>query len=129
MGRILLVDDDPATVAGNVTALEAGGYAVTTATTTAEARAAIGRETPDLVVLEAMLDGATAGFDLARSLAAENPALPLIMLSRVDEHLTGKERAGQDRDDGWMPVARFFEKPLSPDVLVYEVDHLVKAGH
>jgi DNA-binding response OmpR family regulator len=129
MGRILLVDDDSAAVAGNVTALEASGHTVETAATTAEARAAIGREAPDLVVLEAMLDGATAGFDLARSLAAESPALPLIMLSRVDEHLTAAERAAQDRDDGWMPVARFFEKPISPDVLVYEVDHLVEAEH
>lgn len=129
MGRILLVDDDPAVVAGNVTALEASGYTVSTASTTSEARAAIGRETPDVVVLEAMLDGATAGFDLARSLAHDHPTLPLIMLSRVDDHLTSAERAGQDRDDGWMPVQRFMEKPVSPDVLVYEVDHLTKAAH
>jgi CheY-like chemotaxis protein len=129
MGRILLVDDDPAVVAGNVTALEAGGHTVVTASTTSEARAAIGRQIPDVVVLEAMLDGATAGFDLARSLAHDHPSLPLIMLSRVDEHLTAAQRASQDRDDGWMPVQRFMEKPLSPDVLVYEVDHLVEAAH
>jgi DNA-binding response OmpR family regulator len=129
MARILLVDDDPNVVASNKSALEASGHAVTSASTTTEARAAISRETPDLVVLEAMLDGGLAGFDLARSLAHDNPELPLIMLSRVDEHLSGKERASQDRDDGWMPVARFMEKPLAPEVLVYEVDHLAKAAH
>jgi two-component system phosphate regulon response regulator OmpR len=128
MGRILLVDDDPAAVAGNVTALEASGHTVSTASTTSEARAAIGRETPDVVVLEAMLDGATAGFDLARSLAREIPGLPLIMLTRVDEHLTAAERAAQDRD-GWLPVERFMEKPVATEVLVYEVDHVVKAAH
>jgi DNA-binding response OmpR family regulator len=128
MARILLVDDDPNVVASNKSALEASGHAVTSASTTSEARAAISRETPDVVVLEAMLDGGLAGFDLARSLAHDNPDLPLIMLSRVDEHLTGKERAGQDHD-GWMPVARFMEKPLAPEVLVYEVDHLAKAAH
>ena len=108
MGRILLVDDDPNVVEGNVVALEASGHTVTTASTTSEARAAIGRETPDLVVLEAMLDGATAGFDLARSLASENPALPLIMLSRIDEHLTAGERVA--------PVAqqRLVEVPRRP---------------
>jgi hypothetical protein len=53
----------------------------------------------------------------------------MIMLSRVDEHLTAAERAAQDRDDGWMPVERFMEKPVAPEVLVYEVDHLAKAGH
>ncbi len=129
MARILLVDDDLEVVALNRCALEAGGYTVTTASTTAEAHAAVGREMPDAVVLEAMLDGATAGFDLARALAREFPHLPLIMLSRVDEYLTAKQRAGQDRDDGWMPVERFMEKPVSPDVLVYEVDHLVGMAH
>lgn len=129
MARILLVDDDLDVVASNASALEANGYVVTSASTTSEAREAIGRETPDVVILEAMLDGATAGFDLARSLARENPELPLIMLSRVDEHLSAAERASQDRDDGWMPVQRFMEKPVAPEVLVYEVDHLTKVGH
>jgi CheY-like chemotaxis protein len=129
MARILLVDDDLDVVARNTSALEAGGYLVTTASTTSEARAAVASEMPDVVVLEAMLDGATAGFDLARSLARENPDLPLIMLSRVDEHLSATERASQDRDDGWMPVQRFIEKPLAPEVLVYEVDHLMLVAH
>ena len=129
MARILLVDDDLDVVARNTSALEAGGYAVTTASTTSAARAAVAGEMPDVVVLEAMLDGATAGFELARSLARENPDLPLIMLSRCDETLTASERASQDRDDGWMPVARFMEKPVAPDVLVYEVDHLAQAAH
>jgi CheY-like chemotaxis protein len=80
-------------------------------------------------VLEAMLDGAMAGFDLARTLAREFPALPLIMLSRVDEVISDLELATQDRDDGWMPVQRFMEKPVSPEVLVYEVDHLLPVAH
>jgi hypothetical protein len=28
-----------------------------------------------------------------------------------------------------MPVQRFMEKPVSPEVLVYEVDHLLPAAH
>jgi DNA-binding response OmpR family regulator len=42
------------------------------------------------VVLEGMLDGAYGGFDLARSLAQDFPTLPLIMLTRADEHFTPK---------------------------------------
>jgi DNA-binding response OmpR family regulator len=129
MAHILLVDDDSDVVSRNRAALEASGNAVSVAATTAQALDEIRSHTPDLVVLEAMLDGGLAGFDLARTLAKEFPALHLIMVSRVDEHLTAKQRAAQDRDDGWMPVDRFMEKPLSPDVLVYEVDHLVGAAH
>lgn len=129
MARILLVDDDAGVVARNAAALEADGHAVSTAGTTAQGLDAVRSETPDVVVLEAMLDGAMAGFDLARTLAREFPALPLIMLSRVDEVISDRELATQDRDDGWMPVARFMEKPVSPEVLVYEVDHLLPVAH
>jgi DNA-binding response OmpR family regulator len=128
MAHILLVDDDADLVARNTAALEADGHAVATASTTAEGLDAVRRGAPDVVVLEAMLDGAMAGFDLARTLARDFPTLPLIMLSRVDEYISDPELATQDRDDGWMPVQRFMEKPVSPEVLVYEVDHLLPAG-
>ena len=128
MARILLVDDDAELVARNTAALEADGHAVATASTTAQGLEAVRRGAPDVVVLEAMLDGATLGFDLARTLARECPALPLIMLSRVDEVIPARELEAQDRDDGWLPVARFMEKPVAPEVLVYEVDHLLPAA-
>jgi DNA-binding response OmpR family regulator len=129
MARILLVDDDAGVVARNAAAFEADGHTVETAATTAQGLEAARREAPDVVVLEAMLDGATAGFDLARTLAREFPSLPLIMLSRVDEVISVQDLATQDRDDGWMPVARFMEKPVAPEVLVYEVDHLLPVAH
>jgi DNA-binding response OmpR family regulator len=129
MARILLVDDDAGVVARNAAALEADGHTVATAATSAQGLDAVRREAPDVVVLEAMLDGAMAGFDLARTLARELPTLPLIMLSRVDEVISRRDLATQDRDDGWLPVARFMEKPVSPEVLVYEVDHLLPVAH
>ena len=129
MARILLVDDDAELVARNAAALEADGHTVTTASTTAGGLDAIRHRAPDVVVLEAMLDRATAGFDLARRIARDFPALPLIMLSRVDEVLSARELASQDRDDGWLPVQRFMEKPVAPEVLVYEVDHLLPVAH
>lgn len=123
MARILLVDDDSDVVARNAAALAASGHDVSTATTTADGLSAVRTTKPDVVVLEAMLDGGFAGFDLARSLAHEFPTMPLIMLSRVDEFISGLELAKQDRDDGWLPVQRFMEKPVAPDVVVYEVEH------
>jgi CheY-like chemotaxis protein len=128
MANILLVDDDSTVAAGNASALEAGGHSVAVVSTATEAAEVIRREAPDLVVLEGMLDGAYAGFDLARSLAWDFPTLPLIMLTRADEHLTARERSSQDRD-GWLPVQRYLEKPVSTDVLVYEVDHLLPGAH
>ena len=128
MAHILLVDDDVDVVARNIAALQASGHEIAACSTTAEAAESVRREVPDVVVMEGMLDGTLAGFDLARSLANEFPALPLIMLTRADEHFTARELASQDRD-GWLPVQRYLEKPVSTDVLVYEVEHQLPGGH
>jgi CheY-like chemotaxis protein len=128
MAHILLVDDDVDVVARNIAAMQASGHEIAACSTTAEAAEAVRREVPDVVVMEGMLDGTLAGFDLARSLAHDFPALPLIMLTRADEHFTARELASQDRD-GWLPVQRYLEKPVSTDVLVYEVEHLLPGGH
>jgi DNA-binding response OmpR family regulator len=127
MAGVLLVDDDPVVVAGNAAALVARGHDVLIASDTSEARAVVEALEPDVVVLEAMLDGGLAGFDLARELAGEFPTMPLIMLSRVDEHLDRDELAEQDHDGGWLPVRRFMEKPVMPEVLAYEVEHALPA--
>ncbi len=127
MARILLVDDDTAAVGRATAALEADGHTVIVATTVAGALDCMRERRPDLVVLEALLDGGTAGFDLARRLATSEPDLPLIMATRVDEQLSRAELDRQDRD-GWLPVRRFFEKPVMPEVLVDEIDHLLPAA-
>jgi len=124
MAHILLVDDDPIAVASNTEAIEDLGHSVSSTSTTAEATRFVRRETPDLVVMEAVLGGKFGGLDLARSLAADFPDLPLIMLTQADERLSHRELASQDRD-GWIPVRRYLEKPILTDVLVDEIDHLL----
>ena len=126
MARILLVDDDADLVTRNRDALVAGGHHVSIAGTTSVALDSTRRDRPDAVVLEGMLDGGLAGFDLARTLAIEFPALPLLMVTRADEVLTDGERRHQDRDGGWIPVERYLAKPVMPEVLVYEIDHVLQ---
>jgi DNA-binding response OmpR family regulator len=123
MAHILLVDDDEDLVTRQTLTFEAGGHAVTVAETTSEAIEAARRNPPDAVVLEAMLDGGQAGFDLARTFAREFPAMPLLMVTRADEVLTPHQRDKQDHDGGWLPVDRYLEKPVMPDVLLYLVNH------
>jgi CheY-like chemotaxis protein len=77
-----------------------------------------------LVVLEALFDDRLSGLDLARKLAKDYPKLPLIMITSADERLSKAQKSAQDRD-GWLPVARYLEKPVMEDVLVYEVEHLL----
>jgi len=125
MTRVLLVDDDATVLARNSAALAAAGHDVELATTAVDALAAVRRASPDVIVLEGVLDGAFRGFDLARTLAADLPTVPLAMLTHADEMLTPQERADQDHDGGWLPVQRYLQKPVMPEVLVDVVEHLV----
>ncbi len=124
MAHILVVDDDPASVAATTEAIVTDGHSVSTSATTAEATRMVRQSVPDLVVLEAVLGGKLAGLDLARSLAQDHPNLPLIMLTRADDLLSTEQLDSQDTD-GWIPVRRYLEKPVLTDVLMDEIDHLL----
>lgn len=127
MAHILLVDDDPEVAASSAETIETLGHSVELTSTPAEAAEAVERRAPDLVVLEAILGGEFAGIELAKELAETHPDLPLLMLTRAGEKLTPDELSRQDRDDGWLPVDRYLDKPVLDEVLAYEVEHLLPA--
>ena len=79
---ILIVDDDPAIREMISLALANGGYEVQQAGNTMDARQAMSRQTPDLVLLDWMLPG-QSGFEFARSLQrdATFKQIPIIMLT------------------------------------------------
>jgi DNA-binding response OmpR family regulator len=76
---ILLVDDDPSISSMVAEILESEGYAVESASTGAEAEAAVERVRPDLVILDIMLPDAD-GLMLCHRLLSQWAA-PVIMLS------------------------------------------------
>jgi two-component system OmpR family response regulator len=125
MAHVLLVDDDKDLVELNRTALELGGHRVDCAFSAEEGWETVTRLSPQLVVLDVMMERFDAGFELAHRIARAHPNLPLIMLTGVDDYLSKEMRASQDHDEGWMPVHRFMEKPVSPAVLLTEVESLL----
>ena len=82
MLTILIVDDDPAIREMISLALASGGYEVQQAGNTMDARQAMSRQTPDLILLDWMLPG-QSGFEFARSLQrdATFKQIPIIMLT------------------------------------------------
>jgi CheY-like chemotaxis protein len=129
MAQVLLVDGDAGAAARNRAALTARGHAVVIASDPTECAAEVRRHLPDVVVMDAVLGGVPAGFDLARALAREFPHLPLIMLSGLDDGFDADERAKQDRDGSWLPVGKYMQKPVPPEIVVAEVDHILPGAH
>jgi two-component system response regulator HydG len=82
MPHALIVEDDPNSLSGLSAILTADGFSVDTATTLAEARAALTRFIPDVVLVDLNLpDG--SGLDLLQNLPAQPPggALPVIVMT------------------------------------------------
>lgn len=82
MPHALIVEDDPNSLSGLSAILAADGFSVDTATTIAEARAALTRFIPDVVLVDLNLpDG--SGLDLLQHLPAHPPggSLPVIVMT------------------------------------------------
>lgn len=125
--KILIVDDDVDLCDSLKRLCEKAGYAAATANSRAEGMGKIATERPDLLVLDVMMETWHDGFDMARNLK-EDPAFrdtPILMLTSVEER-TGVEVKSSAGDPRWLPVNRFLEKPVEPDVLLAEIGKLLK---
>ena len=127
MATLLLVDDDADIQEANRTVLEAHGHKVTLAFSAAEARTALQKTVPDLVMLDVMMEKTDAGFEASRDIRAAYPDLPILMVTSIHEHVDKNMRFAPD--DTWLPVTKFVEKPLPPAKLVAEVDALLSLAH
>ncbi|MBN2469504.1 MAG: response regulator [Anaerolineae bacterium] len=128
-GKILVIDDDPDIALATRLVLEKADYLVVEARSSAEGLAKVKSETPDLIVLDVMMESTTAGFQTALALRSRDPnseykaysTIPIIMLTSI--HSTTPVRFGPEED--YLPVDEFIEKPLDPEMLVQKVDALL----
>jgi DNA-binding response OmpR family regulator len=111
---ILVVDDDKDLVHSLATFLRAREFEVACAHNGAEAREWLQQHTPDLIVLDIMMDHDTEGFNLAFFLQSEEATrrIPIIILSGFMQHLQDKYAAFEFIQGRDWPAAKFFEKPV-----------------
>ncbi len=119
---VLVVDDLPGTLGLLNEALEAAGYTVLVAQSAPFALSIIGRVTPDIILVDALMPGMD-GFELCR-LMKRQPALvdvPIIFMTGLtdSEHVVrGFEAGGVD----------YVIKPVAPDEVIARIGvHLVNA--
>jgi two-component system response regulator MprA len=107
--RGLVVDDDPQLREALTRALELDGYEVGTASNGAKALEAVGKQRPDVMVLDVMMPY-VGGLDVCRTLRERNDRLPILVLTARDE--VGDRVAGLDAgaDD-------YLTKPFALDEL------------
>jgi class 3 adenylate cyclase/CheY-like chemotaxis protein len=118
--KILVVDDVALNVKLLADLLTVKGYRTSTATSGAEALAAIAAEPPDLVLLDVMMPG-MSGYDVCRAIRAD-PAqamLPVVLVTALDpaeERAKGLDAGADD----------FLSKPVSQSELLARVRSLLR---
>jgi len=87
---------------------------------------------PDVIILDVMFpEDKTAGFKMARLIKANDSTkdIALLMFSAInDESDTAGTFSNKDRDDSFMPVEEFLEKPVNPMVVLEKVDKYSSKG-
>lgn len=118
--RVLVVEDEPEIAALIAYQLTREGYRVETAASGDEALEALGRDVPDLVVLDRMLPG-VSGDDVLKAMRSEASTreLPVLVLTA--------RREQEDRIEGFeLGADDYLTKPFSPRELVLRVDAILR---
>ena len=121
MKNILIVDDDRDVFESMKIVLEAEGYAVAWATNGTEAIQKAKAARPDLMILDVMMNSDDEGFQVTYKMKQDKElsCIPIVMVTSVGSR-TGFS-FNRARDEDFLPVNEFLEKPVDPRVLVDKV--------
>ena len=126
MKKILLIDDAVDFIDVTKVFLEKKGYSVVTAYNGEEGIKKAIEAKPDVIVLDVMMTEMTEGFDVSRKIKMEEKLknIPVIILTAIRK----KEKLPWtfEPDESWLPVAKFLEKPISPEELLREIEKVIK---
>jgi DNA-binding response OmpR family regulator len=109
---ILCVDDDSDLLDLLRMQLEKGGYAVDTAFTGEEGLVKFKQNTPDLIIVDLMMEEIDAGTNLVKELKLAGNKAPIFLLSSMGDQLdvsTGYRQLGLDG---------VFQKPVNAEALL-----------
>jgi DNA-binding response OmpR family regulator len=121
MAKILIVDDDPDITFATELFLKRAQHEVRTAANRAGGMQVIDEWSPDLIILDVMMEQPDDGIAMAQELRRQGCGTPILMLTSVAK-VTG---FAYGQDDEMVPVNAFFEKPIEPEALVAKVSELL----
>ena len=124
MAKILVVDDDPDFVEFTRIVLEREGHTIVSAAGGGEALDKITEDTPDLIVLDVIMDTVLDGLSVSQALSehAEYKQVPIIMITSI----ANSDYAELFPTDEYVHLDTFLTKPVAPERLVKEVNRLLK---
>lgn len=130
MKKIYIIDDDRSMVEAMSIVLKAHGYQVAFQYDEDKVVDNLAAQKPDVVILDVMFpQNMSAGFDIARQIKNNQAtaSIPIIMLSAINEKVVAAGTfSNQDRDNDWLPVDEFLEKPIQNKQLLQKVKSVLE---
>ena len=93
--RILVVDDEPAILLTYTAILEQNGYAVTGAPSAGQARAALEKDSFDLLLCDLILEDGCSGLEVVEFARQRHPGIETVLLTGFADRETANEAAGR----------------------------------
>ena len=120
--RILVVDDEPDTVAYVTALLEDHSFNVSSAHNAEKGMEILEKAPPDLILVDVMMPGAS-GLDFIHQVRRrpQSSALPIVVITGKGDILQDRCRSYLERF-GVMPPDEILEKPFDPEDLLKVVD-------
>jgi CheY-like chemotaxis protein len=126
MAYLLIVDDDTDFAAAVGTVLTNRGYEIGIETDSDKTLDRIHQRRPDGVILDVMFpENDKAGFEVARSIRRTFGALPVLLLTAVNQSFP-LGFSNKDLDPTWLPAVDFVEKPVDFALLCEKIANMLK---
>ncbi len=131
MKSIYIVDDDRDIVDAISIVLKSAGYRVGFQNDEENLVENVASFQPDLIILDVIFpENDNAGFEMSRLLKGSDRTknIPIMMLSAVNEKgMYGFTFSNRDRDESYLPVEEFVEKPIQPEELLKKVAKILES--
>jgi CheY-like chemotaxis protein len=121
--KVLLVDDDADFLEMHTAVLEHRGYQVIPARSAKECMAILDETKPDIVILDVMMEQFDSGFKASEKIKKKYGDLPVMLLTSIGAQ-TNLDFSSSEEVLKVSGADVLLDKPVSPKVLIDEIEHL-----
>ena len=123
--HVLIVDDDIEFVKLYSLFLKNSGLEVSAVYSAGEALGAIEEFSPDIVVLDVMMEHFDSGFNVSKSIKEKHADMPVILMTAIGEETGMDFKPKDDSERELMHADAFLDKEASPEELLRKITEIL----
>jgi CheY-like chemotaxis protein len=123
---VLVVDDDIDFLTQMKINLQDAGFSVTTAEGQQEAEKILEKASPDIAIVDLMMENMDGGFSLSYHIKKKDPRIPVILVTAVTSETGIEFDAKTNEERSWVKADVFLPKPVRFEQMMREINRLLK---